>query len=415
MKKGKFLGEALSYDSIEKGRLNMVVAQTGQGKTTMASHYLPEKLGITNHSRILYLIDTIMGRDMLEKEDIFQSFPPKDKEKIVIMTYAKFGALLKDYTIYTSMFDLIIADEFHNLYKYAQIDMSKMIKANPDFSNETLVMMLSRESNNYKALEALKRWSENSSLYVVAMTATPENFLQKDKELNDLIAFVRAEEQLIAYEILARHTYTNAEEVLIGCAKEGEKRLIFTHTVNQALSFKQLIEENTNRKVMALWSPSNKEQIMSEEQYEVRQHLIDNESFPDDIDDIALTGAYETGWNLYDTRVSDVIIHSGDKTFEKQGVGRLRQDTKNLYVYSKDESKNKKREKENQKILEEDWIIPSHYLNVSLSSEDREDLIKEIGFPKKWTSLKKWIEQSEKYELEKKRIKGYDFFIIKSI
>ena len=187
MVEGKYLSEALTYTEIVRGRLNMVVAATGQCKTTMATETLPQKLNITNKARVLYLIDTNMGRDMLARKDILQTEFPPQENKIIVMTYAKFGALLKTYKIWSSMFDLIVADEFHNLYKYAQIDMARMVKANPDFSFETLSMMLSRESASYKAMEALKRWSQSSSLYVVAMTATPEAFIEKDKELNELI------------------------------------------------------------------------------------------------------------------------------------------------------------------------------------------------------------------------------------
>ena len=216
MKEGKYLSEAIDYSEIKRGRLNMVVAKTGQGKTTMATQSLPQQLDIKDYSRVLYLIDTNIGRDMLlQKEELIQNFPPQEQDKIITMTYAKFGALLKSYEIYSSMFDLIVADEFHNLIKYARIDMAKMVKANPNFSQETLSMMLARESNSYRAMETLKRWSANSSLFVVAMTATPENFLEKDTELNQLISIIQSKEQLVAYEVLARYIYTNAEEVLI--------------------------------------------------------------------------------------------------------------------------------------------------------------------------------------------------------
>ena len=415
MKDGKFLSQALEYCEIIRGRLNMVVAATGQGKTTMATQELPQKLGITNKTRILYLIDTNMGRDMLARKDIIQTtFPPEEDNKIIVMTYAKFGTLLKTYKIWSSMFDLIVADEFHNLYKYTKIDMAKMIKANPDFSSETLSMMLSRESANYKAMEAIKRWSKSNALYVVAMTATPEVFLEKDKELDELIQVIQSKEKLIAYEILARFTYTNAEEVLVEGAQDGEKRLIFTHTIKQANEFKQLVEDNTERKALALWSNSNfNAPPLTVEQLNARQYIIENESFPDDLDDLIFTEAFSTGWNLSDNRVTTTIVHSGNDTLIKQVCGRNRQDIKKLYLYDSDSALNKKKEsKKKEKELEKDWDIPSSFLNRELNTQERSKLIEEIGYPKKWTSFKKWIENSGKYKLEKKRIKGNDFFII---
>lgn len=414
MKEGKFLSQTIEYNEIIRGRLNMVVAETGQGKTTMATQELPQKLGITNKARVLYLIDTNMGRDMLARKDIVQTAFPPEENKIIVMTYAKFGTLLKTYNIWSSMFDLIVADEFHNLYKYTRIDMARMMKANPDFSPETLSMMLSRESANYKAMEAIKRWSESQSLYVVAMTATPEVFLEKDKELDNLIQVIQSKEKLVAYEILARFTYINAEEVLVEGAQDGEKRLIFTHTIKQANEFKQLVENNTERKALALWSNSNlNAPPLTSEQLNTRQYIIDNESFPDDLDDLIFTEAFSTGWNLVDDRVTTTIVHSSNDALIKQVCGRNRQDIKKLYVYDSEKATNKKKEiKKKQKELEKDWKIPTSFLNRELDTQERNRLIEEMGYPKKWTSLKKWIESTKKYKLEKKRIKGNDFFII---
>lgn len=100
-------------------------------------------------------------------------------------------------------------------------------------------------------------------------------------------------------------------------------------------------------------------------------------------------------------------------TLIKQVCGRNRQDIQKLYVYDK-ESAEKKKERENKKKkeLSADWEIPVTYLNKELNTEERNKLIKEIGYPKKWTSFKKWIENTDKYELKKKRIKGADYFII---
>lgn len=417
MKEGKFLSEALRYDEIVAGKLNMVVAKTGQGKTTMATKVLPQKLNLTDYSRILFLIDTNMGKEMLLKDNIyFQEWNKVQKEnKICVLNYHQLGSFLKEYKIWSSMFDLIIADEFHNLYKYARIDLSKMINANPDFSPETISMMLSRESSSYRALETIKRWSESPNLYVVAMTATPEQFLEKDKELNDLIKVISVREQLVSYEILARNTYTNAEEILVGKAVEGEKRLIFTPNIALAKKFKNLIEENTERKALALWSPTN-ELPMDAEQYEVRRHLIDNESYPDDLDDLFLTEAYSTGWNLSDSRVKTTIVHSGNKIIETQFVGRNRQDIEQLFVYDSKGAENEKRaERKSKQGLENEYTIPDSFLNKKLNTEERKQLIKEINYPKGWPTLKKWLEASNQYNLEKKKIQGKEYFIITKI
>ena len=63
-----------------------------------------------------------MGRDNLfsKNPEAFQGWGEAEN-KIILMNYSKFGQLVYEKQINDEMFDLIIADEFHNLYKYAKI------------------------------------------------------------------------------------------------------------------------------------------------------------------------------------------------------------------------------------------------------------------------------------------------------
>lgn len=100
-------------------------------------------------------------------------------------------------------------------------------------------------------------------------------------------------------------------------------------------------------------------------------------------------------------------------TLIKQVCGRNRQDIKKLYLYDSESALNKKKEnKKKEKELEKDWDIPVSFLNRELNTQERNELIEEIKYPKKWTSFKKWIENSRKYKLEKKHTKRGDLYII---
>lgn len=93
--------------------------------------------------------------------------------------------------------------------------------------------------------------------------------------------------------------------------------------------------------------------------------------------------------------------------------GRNRQDIKKLYLYDSEGALNKKKEnKKKEKELEKDWDIPSSFLNRELDTQERNKLIEEIGYPKKWTSFKKWIESSKKYSLKKKHTEKGDLYTI---
>ena len=56
--------------------------------------------------------------------------------------------------------------------------------------------------------------------------------------------------------------------------------------------------------------------------------------------------------------------------------------------------------------------MPPDYLDKPLDTKARNQLIEDIHFPKKWTSFKKWLEQSSTYTILKKKIKGNEYWVI---
>lgn len=412
MKTGNYLSQVITPNELCPGRLNLIIARTGQGKTTMATQTLPALLNLTNRKRILFLIDTNMGEDQLLDTNEFQHWEEQDN-KIYLMTYHKFGTLLKKYEIWAEMFDLVIADEFHNLYKYAKIDEARMRHANPDFSYETISIMLARESTSYRAMEAIKKWSTISSKYVVALTATPQQFLEKDKELSNFLHLIQYNEGLVAYEILEKNFYTQPSELL--SQNPDTKRLIFAPTIQLAEEFQETIKENTDRNAIVLHSVKNETHEMNSEALQARNYLIHNNSFPKNVDDIIATEAYATGWNLKDERVKEVICHTGNEIIQEQFCGRLRQDIPRVYIYDSNGAKNEKekerRKEKSNKILNQNWIIPTKYLNIRLNTEMKKELIKDLNFPKAWPSLKKVL-INQGYKITEERTNEGRFSVI---
>jgi hypothetical protein len=135
---------------------------------------------------------------------------------------------------------------------------------------------------------------------------------------------------------------------------------------------------------------------MTNNQLDIINHLQQSHKYPDDVDDIILTEAYATGWNLIDDNVQIVIVHSGNKDIQIQFPGRKRGDWQIQYNYNSKLAENKKRLERKQtvraNIANTQWIIPDSYLGRKLGKEDKEQLIQEISYPKKWTSLKKDIQ-----------------------
>ena len=113
--------------------------------------------------------------------------------------------------------------------------------------------------------------------------------------------------------------------------------------------------------------------------------------------------------------VQIVIVHSGNKDIQIQFPGRKRGDWQIQYNYNSQLATNEKRVQRKQlarqNIANSQWVIPEQYLNIRLSKEDKEQLIKDIGYPKKWTSLKKDIQDN--YTIEQSGTGIYYGHIIK--
>jgi len=392
MREGLHLSEALDLEcpNYERGRLNLIVAQTGQGKTTAAINTIPKQLGVAPQ-RCLILIDTTMGEEEKIALEECQMWGEK-LDKPYILNYQKFGAMVKRGELVAEMFDYICCDEIHNLIKYVRIDEANIWKRNPESSREVICLILSQESFSYIAIDTLLHWAELKGVWWFGLTATADN-LEKWARLKSYINEIQIQEQLIAYEVFQKYEYSNVHVLLR--ANPEVKRLIFVPKIEQGEQFAREIQENTGRKVVCLWS-KHALKPMTNNQLDIVNHLQQSHKYPDDIDDIILTEAYATGWNLMDDNVQIVIVHSGNKDIQIQFPGRKRGDWQIQYNYNSRLAENKKRLERKQavraNIANTQWIIPDNYLGRKLGKEDKEQLIQEIGYPKKWTSLKKDIE-----------------------
>ena len=389
MKEGLHLSEALACETqqYQKGRLNLIVAQTGQGKTTAAINTIPQQLGI-EPQRCLILIDTTMGEEEKIAMDECQIWGEK-LNRPYILNYQKFGAMVRRGEITAEMFDYICCDEIHNLIKYVRIDEANIWKRNPESAREVICLLLSRESLSYIAIDTLLHWAELKGIWWFGLTATADN-LEKWARLKSYINEIQIQEQLVAYEVFQKYEYSNIHILLR--ANPEVKRLIFVPKIEQGEQFAREIQENTNRKVACLWSKRSIKP-MTDNQLNIVNHLQQEHKYPNDIDDIILTEAYATGWNLMDDNVQIVIVHSGNKDIQIQFPGRKRGDWQIQYNYNSQLAETDKRQERRNRainaISQQEWIVPEEFLNKRLGKEEKEALINAMNYPRKWTSLKK--------------------------
>ena len=410
MKEGVFVSEALDYSSIKKGQINLIYSSCGSGKTTAIYKTIPQAIGIKT-SKVLVLIDTTAGKDSFIKEGQAEEYLNGEFTSIkpTIMTYASFGAKIKDFEMILNDYDMIVCDEIHAMRTPVCIARGKLAKQFPQAKPWEINDMLKMTCFNYIAIETISDIAEKGEKWVFGLTATPRN-IEKIKQFNGLIEEVKFSQALRAYEIISSFEYADIEEILQKAIPDDRKRAFFFSTVKELKKYRQLLLEN-GRKAEAIWSVNHGEQ-MNEHQLLTRDYVLEEHKLPNDVQDLLFNKAYETAITLKDDTVKEIYIHSGDVDTRIQARNRFRQDIEVVGYYNVNKAKNKKKAENRKNVgFKEKWEIPTKYLNVPLDKKQRDALILDISFPKKWTTLKKVLLDNN-YQIQNKTIRGIPYVII---
>ena len=121
-------------------------------------------------------------------------------------------------------------------------------------------------------------------------------------------------------------------------------------------------------KPICIWSSSNKEK-MTQEQEDVRNHLLQTGYLLESYNCLIYNRATETGVNIRDEKIDLMICNTSNETLVVQARGRIRHDVELLIVRSNDCE------------LVKDYLIlllQEKWLNVPLSKKDRDNLCKEL-------------------------------------
>lgn len=174
-----YLSDAIRGEYVQD-EFNVIEAPCGCGKTEYAVNKLPyEILGSKpQFNKVLYLIDTCAGRHSIvakhpEKARCYDNiidnggrrFDGFDANRIVVITYAKLGVEVRRNPDFLRQFDLIIADEFHNIHWPIPYERG-IIKTNyPYLTSSEVDAQLKERCNNYHAMMALSRCRRESVYY----------------------------------------------------------------------------------------------------------------------------------------------------------------------------------------------------------------------------------------------------------
>lgn len=406
MIKGNYLSDVIDLEQIYPYTANIIAENTGCGKTTMALNKLVELADSKN--KVLYLIDSVAGKQqLLQRKDTiyfdetwidgngFGEFP----DRVVVMTYAKFGNLVKKYSEFTKQLQLIICDEAHQLPNFIAWDRATKRKENPLLTEEELTLVCSLASPSFIALQEINELCNGTrgEQYVVIMSATPNKIIEA---LNTDINKIEIESALVAYETLGIKYYRN----IFSTIKQlplNQKAIVYLPRITQ-MERAEAYAKSLGLRTCSLWSTHNTEHPMTQEQLEVRELLINEQKLPQEIDVLFINKSYETSINIFDS-IQTMVIHSTQEDVITQVRGRLRADLPLLYLYKKDSN---------------EFEIPEEYLDVPLDITKKKTLAEIMGIRNSnrqivgWNTISKLLTENGYVSIDK-RINNKRYTFIK--
>lgn len=348
MQNCKWLSESVHTECIEKGVINIVHAPTGSGKTTWSINELSQT--VSHPTKMIYLIDTKAGRQQLEKNERIQGYTDQWREtvqngivwfgeaysndKIVCITYAKFGAIISKYPDFGKEFELIVCDELHSLPRFCQYGDNK------DGKNFHEIAL--------KQLEAIANIGDTT---VIALSATPDRAEQMNCDFN----YVPVDNEVRQYKTKNRIDYSNLSE-LIKTLPPDKTGILYTLRITDMLKYCDEAR-SLGINAIAIWSIGNTDHPMTDEQHKVRQYIIDNAALPLDYKLFIINASYETSINI-NSHVDYIIVHHQNEDTQIQVRGRYRDDLDTLYVLNYDIN----------------MVVPKEYIGVRLFKEDKDKL-----------------------------------------
>lgn len=330
----KYLSDVLDTSQFQKGKINLIEAPCGCGKTTCAKGKIADLA--TSRNKVLYLIDTTNGCNVLANcentrkllawdigegsyyntmtpipyEQIYPSFNQKPTDDIWVSTYANFGLLIREYgPALLNHFEIIIADEAHNMLQFATYSPQ------PNAASE--------------ARDAVRDAAISNKALVIAISATPDN-LRKDRRFSYYLHEVLFDKSdLRQYSQKEMGFFSDIHDVM-DTLPEGKKGALYTARISQMKHLEDLAREK-GRNPISIWSMSNIEHPMSSQQEYVRERILEEEAIPSEYDLFIFNASAETAINIR-SEIDFVIVNNSNKTHIKQARGRVRHDIDTLYV-----------------------------------------------------------------------------------
>lgn len=367
MNGSKYFSQAVHSTEIEKGFLNIVKAPVGSGKSYWAINVLSQS--VSEPYRILYLIDTVNGKEQLLRNSKMQPYQDSwldsisrqtewfgdcfSKDRIPVMTYAKFGVIAEHYPSFVDNLEIVICDEIHNL---------------PRFS--AFISGLKKDDKRYHniAKEAIENAILRGRTTFIGLSATPK---RAESEMNCPHKHISVDSDIRQFETKYKMPYVNLSHILENLSAE-EKGLVYIGHITQMKVFEEEAKSKGFNPI-SIWSINNTNHPMNAEQLRVREYILKNAKLPPEYNMYIINASSETSINIFGN-VDYVVVHSQEEETQIQVRGRYRGNLKKLFVYD-------------QSFFPS---IPKEYIGCRLSAEDTQKLCEYLNLRSDNGSLYKW-------------------------
>lgn len=360
----KYLSELVTPDMLVRDKLNIVKAPTGSGKTYFALTAIPEALGEDAAYKVIYLIDTINGREQLlqnynttKYSDLWDAIATDEiyyweskDQSIVVITYAKFGKLIEERPDFHTHFEYIICDELPSLFQYMRFEKQ------PNLSSI--------------ALHGLERAVLAGKTKVVALTATPN---QIPSEFDAPLWFVPFDnKELLRFSVDKVEHYTNLDYLITQLDTRKTGLCYVSHVTDMKKLEAKAREQGFNP--ISIWSIRNTDHIMTEEQLAARDSILKDFTIPPQYNFLIINAASETSLKIK-SPVDFVIVHSYIHDTQVQVRGRVNRDISTIYIPIDDFTA---------------INVPEMFLNTFLTKSDTDKLCEIINYKNSKGRLYKW-------------------------
>lgn len=362
MKGSKHLSELVNIADLRIDLLNIIKAPTGSGKTYFALTHIPSQTYDAIHN-VVYLIDTINGKEQIlhnynatseywrwarDVDDGGMWFSPDDR--VIVITYAKFGVLIDRYPDFHKNFDYIICDELHSLFKFQ------------NFSP--------KPNSHSVAVNGIRSAILNDRTKVVALSATP--YIIKLNWSNLYWELPINQDEILHYDQEQIIPFTNIKYTL-SSVDTNDIGLCYTSRIHKMKEIEEMAKE-VGLSPVCVWSIANKDFQMTEEQLRVRESILKDYTIPDAYNLLIINSSSETSIKIK-SHVDYVIVNNTDIDTQVQVRGRVNGDLKNLYLLNDGTAP---------------VMLPDEFLGVRLFTEDKARLCEFVNLKNQYSRLYKW-------------------------